>query len=145
MAWKAFWDVKSKEDYPVLTELLDLIAKLQKKERCPQLFDSLVVKVDTLHDDFKKFMMEAEEKSELCKYLGVWLKIVAVTKNNITSEREGNWNLHVAVAGDSISIFTEFDCLKYLKSGSWYYERIKVLEFTHPEIFRHFMLGPWAI
>ena len=107
MARKAVWDVKSKEDYPVLTELLDLSAKLQKKEQCSQLFDSQVFKVDTLHDDFKKFMKEAEEKSELCEYLGVWLKIVAVIKNNVASEREGNWNLHVAVTGDSIPIFTD--------------------------------------
>ena len=145
MAWKAFWYYKSKDNYPILTEILELSKKLHKKERCPKLFDSLLVKVNTLHVDFEKFMKEAEEKSELCEYLGLWLKIVAVIKNNVASEREGNWNLHVAVTGDSIPIFAEFDCIKYLKSGSWYYERIKALEFTHPDIFRRFMLGQWAV
>ena len=145
MVWKAFWNVKSKEAYPVLNKINTIQEKLHRKERCPKLFDELLSEVDKLHDDFKEFMREAEEKSELCKYLGVWLKIVAVIKNNVAAEREGNWNLHVAVTGDSIPIFCEFDCLKYVKSGSWYYERIKALEFTNPDIFRRFMLGQWAI
>ena len=73
------------------------------------------------------------------------LKIIALNKNNVSAEREGNWDLHVVVTGDSIPWYCEFDCLKYVKSGSWYYERIKALEFTHPEISRRFRLGQWAI
>ena len=145
MVWKAFWKVKSKDDYPVLNKINTIQEKLNRRERCPELFDELLTKVNKLDDDFKEFMRGAEEKSELCKYLGLWLKIVAVIKNNVAAEREGNWNLHVAVTGDSIPIFCEFDCLKYVKSGSWYYERIKALEFTNPDIFRRFMLGQWAI
>ena len=49
------------------------------------------------------------------------------------------------MTGDSLPWFCEFDCLKYVKSGSWYFERIKALEFTHPDIFRCFRLGQWAI
>jgi len=37
-------------------------------------------------------------------------------------------------------IFAECDCVNYLRHGSWYLEQIKVLQFTHPELYRRFSL-----
>ncbi len=42
-------------------------------------------------------------------------------------------------------IFAEFERYNYLRYVSWYLEQIKVLEFTHPELFRRFSLGQWAV
>ena len=61
MVWKAFWNVKSKEDYPVLNKINIIQEKLHRKERCPKLFYELLSEVDKLHNDFKEFMIEAEE------------------------------------------------------------------------------------
>ena len=59
----------------------------------PQLFNTILQKIEKLHRDFKSFKQEAEEKSELCRYIGQWLKIVALLKNASAADREGNWNL----------------------------------------------------
>src|SRR6218665_2759480 len=42
-------------------------------------------------------------------------------------------------------IFAECDCINYLRYGSLYPEQIKVLEFTHPELYRHFCVGQWIV
>ena len=68
-----------------------------------------------LHQDFLEFEKECETKSELCHFFGVWLQLVAVVKNAVVSDREGNWNLHVATVEDSMQIFAEYDCINYLR------------------------------
>ena len=102
MAWRAFWKVHDVKDYPVLVDVQVIITKLQKQQRCVKLFDKALTKIDKLQDDFEKFLRAAEERSELCAYLSLWLKIVAINKNNVSAGREGNWDLHVAVTGDSL-------------------------------------------
>ena len=111
----------------------------------PQLFNTILQKIEKLHRDFKSFKQEAEEKSELCRYIGQWLKIMVLIKNAVEAEREGNWNLHVSVVEDSMSVFAELDCGNYLRYGSWYCERIKTLEFTHPQLYRRFSPGQWTV
>ena len=76
---------------------------------------------------------------------GGWLKLVAVVNNAIASDSEGNWNLHASTVEDSMPIFAECDCINYLRYGSWYLEQIKVLEFSHPELYRRFSIGQWVV
>ena len=52
---------------------------------------------------------------------------------------------HVASIEDSMSIFAEFDCINYLRHGSWYLEQIKTLEFSHPELYQRFSMGQWVV
>ena len=47
----------------------------------------------------------------MCKYLRIHLHIVVLMKNMVASDREGNWDLHVATVYDSMPVFKEFDCL----------------------------------
>ena len=51
---------------------------------------------------------------------------MSIVKNAVVSDREGNWNLHVASIEDSMQIFAEYDCINYLRYGSWYLEQMKV-------------------
>ena len=44
-----------------------------------------------------------------------------------------------------MSVFTELDCGSYLRYGSWYSERIKTLESTHPQLYRRFSLAQWTV
>ncbi len=143
--WQTFWDSKDKAAYPVLEKVSALQATLAANQRCPDQFQALIGEMNNLHQDFLEFEKECEAKSELCQFFGVWLKLVAVIKNAVVSEREGNWNLHVATVEDSMPIFAEYDCINYLRYGSWYLEQIKVLEFTHPEIYRRCSMGQWVV
>lgn len=44
-----------------------------------------------------------------------------------------------------MKIFAEYDCINYLRYGSWYLEQITVMEFTHPVLYRRFSIGQWVV
>lgn len=101
--------------------------------------------MENIQQDFREFEKECDGKSELCRFFGVWLQMVSIVKSTVVADREGNWNLHAATVEDSIPIFAECDCINYLRHGSWYLEQIKVLKFTHPELYRRFSMGQWVV
>ena len=115
--------------------------KFNREQRCPEEFENLVNDIDAINEAFVTFKNECESRSEVCKYLGVWLKIASLMKNAVAADREGNWDLLVAVVEDSMPILLKFNCVNYLRHGSWYLENIKVLEKTHPEMYRRFSMG----
>ena len=143
--WEIFCSQKNKDDYPVLAEIRSLQTMLSKNHHCSNQFQAIIDQVEVLGKDFREFEKECEAKSQLCQFFGVWLQLVVVIKNAVVSEREGNWNLHVATVEDCMPLFAEFDCINYLRHGSWYLEQMKVLEFTHPELYRRFSLGQWVV
>ncbi|KAL8610113.1 hypothetical protein ACOMHN_024579 [Nucella lapillus] len=141
LQWQMFWQHKDQTAYPELEQVQALQTSLAANTRCPDEFETLTGQVEKLHQDFVEFEKECEAKSELCQFFGVWLRMVAVIKNAVVSDREGNWDLYVATVEDSMPIFAEFNCTNYQRYGSWYLEQIKVLEFTHPELYRRFSMG----
>ena len=44
-----------------------------------------------------------------------------------------------------MGILREFDAIIYLRYGSWYLERIQVLEATHPSLYMHFCMGHFVV
>ena len=56
----------------------------------------------------------------MCEYLRILLYIVGLMKNMVASDREGNWDLHITTADDSMPVFKEFDYLHYLWNGGYY-------------------------
>ena len=145
LQWEMFWHNKDKNDYPEISQVEGLRNILNGNKRCQGNFDSLCHTIHRLHHEFVDFEKECETKSELCQFLGIWLRMVAVIKNAVVSDREGNWNLYVATIEDSMPIFAELDCINYLRYGSWYLEQIKVLELTYPELYRRFSIGQWVV
>ena len=145
LQWQVFWHNKDKDAYQVLVQLNALQTTLAANQHCPEQFESLIGHVEKLQEDFLEFKKECEAKSEVCQFLGVCLQFISVIKNTVVSNREGNWNLYVATVEDSMPIFAECDCINYLRYGSWYLEQIKVLEFTHPELYQCFSMGQWVI
>ena len=145
LQWQMFWHDKEKAAYPVLTQLRALQTTLAANQHWPEQFNALIGQLDELRHDFREFEKQCEAKSEICQLFGVWLKLVAVVKNGIASDRDVNWNLHAATVEDSMPIFAECDCINYLHHGSWYLEQIKVLEFTHPELYRRFSIVQWVV
>ena len=71
--------------------------------------------------------------------------MTGMIKHAVASDRDGNFPLHLASVEKSLPIFRENDCLNYLRYGSYYLESTKVLDNTHPEIFRRFMCGQFVV
>ena len=61
------------------------------------------------------------------------------------SERDGFWDLFVAAMEDSMPVFAQFDCLKYLRYGALFLEVARTLEYSHPEIYRRCAMGQWVV
>ena len=81
----------------------------------------------------------------MCDFFCIWLEIISVLKNSLSSDRDGIWDLHVASLEDKLPIYAEYDCPLYLRSTSFYFEQMKTLEITHPYLFRNFKLGMWVV
>lgn len=131
---------------------MDEVVDLQDTLRCgnspselADKFHAVVASSDNLRAKFETYIAGCEAKSELCKYLSLFENILAVAKQIVTADREGNWPLHVAAVRASMKIFTAFDCINYLRYASWYLERIEVLEVEHPMLFRRFMMGQFVV
>ena len=111
----------------------------------PDEFAKACAAVKPLQTDFEESIKLCEEKSEVCRYFGVLLEKVKLVKNSVAADRKGNWDLYVATIEDSIPVFQAFDCVNYLRYGSYYYEKLNSLEFTDNWLFRRFKLGQWVV
>ena len=116
--------------------------RLAANQRCPEQFEALIGQVKKLHHDFQEFEKECESKSEVCTFFGVWLQLVAIIKNAVASERDGNWNMHAA----TLKILCQ--SLKNLTALTTYVMVRGILNksrFTHPELYRRFSMGLWVV
>ena len=64
-------------------------------------------------------MEKCQERTELCKFLMNFQKIVTIIKHLIASDHDGNWPLHVGTVKASMKIVCEFDAINYLRYASW--------------------------
>ena len=78
----------SRHIYPVLSQVNAIQIALGERKRCPVQFDLLSESINDLHHDFQNYITECESKSELCFFLGKWLKLVGIIKNAVVSDRE---------------------------------------------------------
>ena len=108
-------------------------------------FEELIKNTNILKLEVEAYVKECEEKSELCQFFGNFLQLVSTIKKAIVADRDGDWPLHVGAVGEALKIYGEFDAYRYLRITSWYYERAKVLEKTHPSLFRRFMMGYFVV
>ncbi len=108
-------------------------------------FTNLLTLSGPLQEMFQSFLKECESKSELCQYWGVFQQMALNIKHIISSDREGNFPLHVASVETSLPIFRESDSLNYLRYGSFYLETTKLMQCAHPEVFHRFMGGQFVV
>ena len=92
MMYAAFWQTKKKENYLCITELEELSKALTESKPSAEKFNELCESVALLRIDFVKIAEECTEKSGVCEFLDIWLKIVNVIKNAVAADREGNWH-----------------------------------------------------
>ena len=85
-----------------------------------------------LLDKYAVFLTECQAKYEMAAFYINVKRMVDLIKCLISSDHEGNWQLHVSCIQSSMAIFQEFDAVNYLRYGSYYLEKIKVLEVERP-------------
>ena len=148
MMFESFWEAHQEDELSAIQDVAyDLRDALTDKSREHSIskLQELLENTDVLRAKMEAYLTECEQKSELCKFFRNFLTIVSVIKKAIAADRNGNWALHVGAVGESMKILAEFDAYRYLRNGSWYHERIKVLEKTQPSLFRRFQMGYFVV
>ena len=84
---EVFWKFRNESTYPVLSQVNAIQIAPGERKRCPVQFDLLSESINDLHHDFQNYITECESKSELCFFLGKWLKLVGIIKNAVVSDR----------------------------------------------------------
>ena len=108
----------------------DVQRSLCQKDRSVENFKMFADLSSELQDQFEKFLKECCAKSEVCQYLQTFQHIATTIKHIVSSDREGNFLLHIANVERSLPIFRESDCNNYLRYGAFYLESTRVLEVT---------------
>ena len=75
----------------------------------------------------------------------IFIQLVSLVKNLVAADRNGDWELHVQTVESLIPVFREFDCINYLRYGSWYLENVKKMEIENPYLYRKFIQGYFVI
>lgn len=149
LAWEAFWEWLKLNNRSTSDQFMDQAHDVQQalyaKVRSTQKFENLLDQSLDLQEQFKCFLEECCAKSEVCQYFQVFQWMVAIIKHAVASDREGNFQLHLAVVQASLPIFRESDCINYLRYGMFYLESTKALEATHPDVFQQFMCGKFVV
>ena len=151
LMWEAFWLWLAKNQHEIDHDAMACAEKLRvalcekSKINSTVKFTELLAQSDHIQELFNSFLKECDSKSEVCQYWGVFQQMALIIKHIISSDREGNFALHIASVERSLPIFRESDCLNYLRYGSFYLETTKMLQINHPEVFRRFMCGHFVV
>ena len=62
-----------------------------------------------------------------------------------TTDREGRWPLRVSCVHSSMASLQEFDTANYRRYGSYYLEKITVLEAEQPQLYQWFMMAEFVV
>jgi hypothetical protein len=149
--WEAFWlwapQHGLKENNDVMACAIAVKKALYEKSKSQSIakFSQLYEKSDSIQQMFLAFKEECESKSEMCQYWGVFQQMVLTIKHVVSSDREGNFALHIASVDNSLPMFRESDSLNYLRYGSFYRESMQLLHVNHPDVFRRFVSGQFVV
>ena len=117
----------------------------QKKKKCPAEFQKLRDASKNVQNLFEIFVRECKEKSEVCTYLEILQHLIRITKFSVTSDREGNFALHMGTCELSLTQFRELDFINYLRYGLHYVETTFALEDKAPDVFEKFKEGYFVV
>ncbi len=74
-----------------------------------------------------------------------YLNMVSLLLQFIRATREGNWSLHLACIGQIIPYMFALDNVNYARYLPVYWAQMTALPNTHPEAYRHFADGEFAV
>ena len=90
-------------------------------------------------ESFQKFKNEGCNLRETFQYWDRFIALVAILRNLVRADHEGDWNLHLHTVQCILPFFALFDCVNYLRCFSLYLEDMQHLPETAPEIQQAFL------
>ena len=151
MQWKGFWSSNTTEAYKDLllhtVNLKDLLSCRNDISLIKARFNEVINNnmLENLSTNFNVFVEKMSSTSEQCKFLDIFLKAVDAIKNLVAADRNGDWGLHISAVTKLLPFFSACDSINYLRYGSYYLEKVKLLETEHPSLYLEFLAGNFVI
>ena len=131
---------------PDITDSVTYVRQLfSDKKRCPTEFHELRSICGQLYEDYQEFTKECVSKSEICEYTEQFQEIANLNKFAVSSDREGNFALHIGTVEESLPVFRENDCVNYFRYGNWYIQSTYDLEKRAPAVFNKLNEGLFVV
>lgn len=150
LKWEAFWKEHAYQEYQdgyaILNNLQTNLIRMNKND-CKDAI-TLVTESECakkLLDAFYEFSQKCSKQSNMCRYWETFLSMMKTIKNLVQADRDGDFLLHVKAVGDLRSIFFGGDGVHYIRCGSFYYELLKSLPTTHPQLYAQFLQGDFVV
>jgi hypothetical protein len=98
---------------------------------------------DQLQNQFEQFRQSISAPPP--KLWNSYIEMVQLFLQFIRSTRQGDWHLHVACIREMIPWMFAYDRLNYAKYLPVYLADMLSLDSEHPEAYKHFLLGEFAV
>jgi hypothetical protein len=117
-----------------------------KADECEALLNTFITNGGSrMLSEYQRFLGQASEKDETFCYWNTFGYLFSVIQNLIRSDREGNWELHLASVQTLLPLFAAFDSIHYLRWCSMYIEDMRQLSDQAPEIYKAFCNGGFVV
>ena len=148
LQWLAFFKAQDPETYQeellTLIRLQDSIAN-KEADRSRELLEEFHNSSANMTESFHKFRSDGSNQSETFQYWNMFIALVALLRNLVRADREGEWSLHLNTVQSILPYFALFDCVNYLRWCSLYLEDMRSLPETAPEIHQAFLQGQFVV
>ena len=118
LQWSAFFKTQEPETYKEeLLTLKILQERIAEKDadRGRKLLEEVYNSSASMIESFKNFKNEGCNLSEIFQYWDRFIALVAILRNLVRADREGDLNLHLHTVQCILPFFALFDCVNYLR------------------------------
>ena len=148
LQWSAFFKTQEPETYKekllTIKRLQDSIAE-KDADRSRKLLEEFYINSSSMIELFQNFQNEVCNLSETFQYWDRFIALVAILRNLVRADREGDWNLHLHTVQCILPFFAFFDCVNYLRQCSLCLEDMRHLPETALEIHQVFLQGQLVV
>ena len=104
----------------------------------------IVIKTESLRKMFLEFSEQGNKSSAIHQYLDGIIKLSHMMKSLVAADRNGDWQSPIQAVLDLLPIFRECD-INYLRYGSFYLEKVKMIRLEYPSVCEQFMLRKFVV
>ena len=142
LQWSAFFKTQEPETYKeellTLKRLQDSIAE-KDADRSKELLAEFYISYASMIESFQNFKNEGCKLSKTFQYRDRFIAIVAILRNLVRADHEGDWNRHSHTVQYILPFFSLFDSVNYMRWYSLYLEDMWRLPETAPGIHQAFL------
>lgn len=145
LQWAEFFKMEGIEKYRDELEHLRLLKNSvaeKKREESKVHLEAFMSNSEVMVEDFNKFRCQRSATSETFTFWDHFVRMVAVLKDLVRADREGDWKLHLQSVQSVLPLFAGCDRVNYFRWASLYLEDIRKLP---EDVYKSFLAGKFVV